>query len=90
MEPDGTVDIKIILGMYGLPHTGLIANELLEKCLNQHGYHKSKLVPGLWKQDWQPICFTLVVNDFGITYTGQEHALHLKTALESYNAISTN
>ena len=47
MEPDGSVYIKIILGMYGLPHAGLIANELLEKRLNQHGYHQSKLVPGL-------------------------------------------
>eukprot|EP00804_Cyclotella_cryptica_P007549 CCRYP_010638-RA/>CCRYP_010638-RA protein AED:0.05 eAED:0.05 QI:0/0/0/1/1/1/3/0/1237 len=49
MEPDDCVYIIIVLGMYGLPHARLIANKLLEKRLNQHGYQQSKLVPGLWK-----------------------------------------
>eukprot|EP00804_Cyclotella_cryptica_P013333 CCRYP_005110-RA/>CCRYP_005110-RA protein AED:0.26 eAED:0.28 QI:0/0/0/1/1/1/4/0/679 len=31
VEPDDCVYIIIVLGMYGLPHAGLIANELLEK-----------------------------------------------------------
>jgi len=48
------------------------------------------LVSGLWKHDWWPICFTLVIDDFGIKYAGREHALYLKTALESYYPISTN
>eukprot|EP00804_Cyclotella_cryptica_P022993 CCRYP_015003-RA/>CCRYP_015003-RA protein AED:0.12 eAED:0.12 QI:0/0/0/1/1/1/2/0/454 len=55
VEPDDCVYIIIVLGMYGLPHAGLIANELLKKRLNQHGYHQSKLVPGLWSHkctDW--------------------------------------
>ena len=34
-------------GMYGLPNSGLLANELLEKWLNKCGYQQSKLVPGL-------------------------------------------
>ena len=62
--------------MYGLPQSGLLANELLEKGLNKHGYHQSKLVPGLWKHDTRPIRFTLVVDDFGVKYEGKEHALH--------------
>eukprot|EP00804_Cyclotella_cryptica_P009064 CCRYP_003161-RA/>CCRYP_003161-RA protein AED:0.28 eAED:0.28 QI:0/0/0/1/1/1/2/0/561 len=37
VEPDDCVYIIIILGMYGLPHAGLIANELLKKRLNKHG-----------------------------------------------------
>jgi hypothetical protein len=37
-DPDGSVHIEAQRGMYGLPHAGLIANELLEKRLNQAGY----------------------------------------------------
>eukprot|EP00804_Cyclotella_cryptica_P006027 CCRYP_000266-RA/>CCRYP_000266-RA protein AED:0.28 eAED:0.30 QI:0/0/0/1/1/1/3/0/662 len=90
VEPDNCVYIIIILCMYGLPHAGLIANKLLEKQLNKHGYHQSKLVSGLWKHKWRPIWFTLVVDDFGVKYVGKEHALHLKSVLESYYPLSTN
>jgi hypothetical protein len=90
VELDDCVYIIIVLGMYGLPHAGLIANELLEKRLNTHGYHQSKLVPGLWKHKWRPIWFTLVVDDFGVKYVGKEHALHLKSVLESYYPLSTD
>ena len=44
---DGSVYIQANKGMYGLPQSGLLANELLEKRLNKNGYHQSKLVPGL-------------------------------------------
>jgi len=46
--------------------------------LNKHGYHQSKLVPGLWKHNTRPMQFTLVVDDFGVKYVGEEHANHLK------------
>ena len=48
---NGMVFVKITKGMYGLPQSGLLANVLLKKHLNQHGYHQSKLVPGLWKHE---------------------------------------
>ena len=35
---DGSIYIKAKRGMYGLPQSGLLANELLEKRLNRHGY----------------------------------------------------
>ena len=66
---DGNIYIKATKGMYGLPHTGLLANKQLEKRLNKHGYWQSKLVPGLWKHDTRPIQFTLVVDNFGVKYT---------------------
>jgi hypothetical protein len=50
-EPDGTIYVLVRLSMYGLPQAGLLANVLLEKRLNAHGYHQSKLVPGLWTHD---------------------------------------
>jgi hypothetical protein len=79
---DGVIYIEANCGMYGLPQEGLLANELLEKRLNKRGYFQSKLIPGLWKHEWRPVQFTLVVDDFGIKYVGKEHALHLKTMLE--------
>ena len=44
---DGSVYIVANRGMYGLPQSGLLANQLLEKRLNKHGYYQSKLIPGL-------------------------------------------
>ena len=90
MEPDDCVDIMIVLRMYRLPHTSLIANKLLKKRPNTHGYHQSKLAPGLWKHKWRPIWFTLVVDNFGVKYVGKEHALHLKSVLESSYLLSTD
>ena len=49
--------------MYGLPQAGILAQELLEKRLNEHGYSQNKAVLGLWTHKTQPISFTLVVDD---------------------------
>ena len=89
-SPDGSIYIVATKGMYGLPQAGLLANELLEKRLNGHGYRQSKLVPGLWKHDWRPIQFTLVVDDFGVKYIGEEHARHLKESLEHDYKVTTD
>ena len=75
--------------MDGLPQAGLLANQLLETRLNKHGYLQSKLVPGLWKHEWRPVQFTLVVDGFGVKYVGEEHALHLKKALEAGYTVTT-
>ena len=69
VTPDGNVYIEATKGMYGLPHTGLLANKQLEKRLNKHGYQQRKLVPGLCKHKTRPIHFTLVVDNFGVKYT---------------------
>ena len=85
---NGSIYIRAKRGMYGLPQAGLLANELLEKRLNKHGYRQSKLVPGLWKHDTRPIQFTLVVDDFGVKYVGEEHAQHLKATLEEHYKLT--
>ena len=87
---NGNIYIMAIRGMYGLPQSGLLANELLEKRLNKHGYFQSKLVPGLWKHETRPIQFSLVVDDFCVKYVGEEHALHLKKVLEENYKITTD
>jgi hypothetical protein len=75
--PDGYVYCEIRKGMYGLPQAGIIAQELLAKRLKEHGYSQSKTIPGLWKHEWCPITFSLVVDNFGVKYVGEEHAQHL-------------
>jgi hypothetical protein len=85
---NGSIYIRAKRGMYSLPQAGLLANKLLEKCLNKHGYQQSKLVPGLWKH--RPIQFTLVVNDFCIKHLGKEHAQHLKNAQKEHCKLTCN
>ena len=48
-DAKGAVYIVANHGMYDVPQSGLLANRLLEKRLNKHGYRQSKLAPGLWK-----------------------------------------
>lgn len=84
---DGFIYLEIQKGMYGLPQAGILAQELLEKRLNKHGYFQSKLIPGLWTHETRPICFSLVVDDFGVKYVGEEHAKHLATVLKEHYEI---
>ena len=85
---DGSIYIKVKQGMYGLPQSGLLANELLEKQLNKHGYRQSKLVPGLWRHNTGPVQFTLVVDNFRVKFVGEEHANHLKQVLEEHYTLT--
>jgi hypothetical protein len=74
--------------MYGLPQAGILAQELLKKCLNKHGYQQSPITPGLWRHNFHLISFTLCVDDFGIKYVGREHAEHLTTILNKHYKCS--
>eukprot|EP00804_Cyclotella_cryptica_P028815 CCRYP_020140-RA/>CCRYP_020140-RA protein AED:0.25 eAED:0.25 QI:0/0/0/1/1/1/2/0/480 len=62
---NGYVFVLIQKGMYGLPQAGIIAQQLLEQRLQSNRYHQSKINPGFWTHNWQPICFALCVDDFG-------------------------
>ena len=66
VDATGNVHCEVWWGMYGLPQVGIITQELLEEQLLKAGYRQSKVTPGYWKHDWQPISFTLVVDDFDV------------------------
>ena len=85
---EGWVYIEIRRGMYGLPHGGIIAQEQLEKRLNKADYYQSQIIHGLWKHKWRPIVFTLVVDDFGVKFTGKEHAQHLMDVLKKHYEVT--
>jgi hypothetical protein len=82
--PDGYVYCKIRQRMYGLLQVGIIAQELLAKRLKEHHYNQSNAVPGLWTHEWHPITFSLVVDDFGVKYNGEEHTQHLIQMVQKY------
>eukprot|EP00957_Ditylum_brightwellii_P114537 8733037-Ditylum_brightwellii.AAC.1 len=65
---NGKVYIQIKTSMYGIPQAKILANKLLTKRLAEHGYPSCQQNSSLWKYDWRPISFTLVVDDFGIKY----------------------
>jgi hypothetical protein len=85
---DGHVYIEVQKGMYGMPQTGILSNQLLARRIAIHGYHQKKFTPGLWRHVTRPIQFTLVVDDFGVQYVGAEHAHHLIAALETDYTVS--
>lgn len=76
--------VRVDKGMYGLLQAGILANELLQKCLDPHGYYQCQNAPGLWSHRWRPVTFMLVVDDFGVKYVGEQHAKHLFTLLRKY------
>ena len=87
---DGYIYMRIIRGIYGLPQSGRLANQLLKKRLEKHGYHEVSHTPGLFRHDWRPIWFTLVVDDVGIKYIGKKHADHLLNALKEHYNMETD
>ena len=87
---DGWIFVEIGRGMYGLPQSGIIAQEQLAKRLEKHGYTQSKIVPGLWTHHSRPISFTLVVDDFGVKYTRKEDADHLIKVLHEHYKIKVD
>jgi hypothetical protein len=86
----GWVYIEIRKGMYGLKQAGLLANQLLQKCLAPFGYYPARHTPGLWLHNTRPLSFTIAVEDFAVKYVGKQHAEHLQNALLRTNDLTTD
>ena len=82
--PEGYIYFKIQKGMYGLPQAGIISQQLLEERLDKHGCLQSKVTPGLWSHNTRPISFTLVADNFGVKYVGEEHVQHLLNTVRKF------
>jgi hypothetical protein len=67
--------------MYSLPQAGLLAHQHLFTYLAKYGYAPCRHTSGLWSHGTRPLCFSLVVDDFGVQYVGQHHADHFFAAL---------
>ena len=88
LEHNGKIYMQIEKGMYGLPQAGILANKQLTERLATRGYHPCKHTPGLWKHEWRPVWFTLVVDDFGIKYKGRKHVNHLLETLKQWYEVA--
>ena len=87
---NGYIYMKIVRGIYGLPQSGKLANDLLKKRLAEEDYFEVEHTPGLFKHKWQPVWFTLVVDDFGIKYISEEHRDYLLGILNKYYDMETD
>jgi hypothetical protein len=87
-EYNGWIYFELGMGMYGLKQAGKLANDLLSQRLFGHGYYQCGTTPGLWRHKWRPVMFVLIVDDFGVQFTGRQHAQHLITALQSNYEVS--
>ena len=83
VDTNGNVFCEVKWSMYGLPHAGILAQELLTEQLPKAGYTHSATTPGYWKHQRQPLSFTLVVNDFGVKCINQTDAEHLPVVLKN-------
>jgi hypothetical protein len=90
VDADGNVFCEVQRGMYGLPQAGILAQDLLTKRLYKAGHQQSKITPGYWGQDWRPISFTLVVDDFGVKYTNKDDVKHLVSVLKQNCKINVD
>ncbi|KAL7476140.1 hypothetical protein ACHAW6_002018 [Cyclotella cf. meneghiniana] len=88
--PYGWLYIRCTCGMYSLPQADSLSHDLLEKCLNEAGYHQSTIVPGSWKHTTRPIQFTLVVDNIGVKYTLHNNANHLIVTLKKHYGVSVD
>ena len=73
---NSSILFEINKGMYGLPQSGLLAQQRLVKHLSVHGYTETS-TPCLFRHHFNGTVFALVVDDFGIKYTTREGADHL-------------
>jgi hypothetical protein len=90
LPESASVIAEISKGIYGLPHAGKLAQDRLIAHLATSGYHLTPSTTCLFRHDTRPIAFTLVVDDFGIKYKGDEHRDHLFATLRSLYAITVD
>ncbi len=84
----GYIYVEIRKAIYGLPQAGILSNLLLCKRLAPAGYYEVAHTPGLWRHVTCPIQLSLVVDNFGVKYVGQQHAQHLIDTLKNYYKLS--
>ena len=86
----GAVIMQLNKGIYGLKQAGRLAQQRMITHLSEHGYERMPNSPCLFVHKTNSVSFTLVVDDFGVKYTGKDDANHLLATLEKLYKIKTN
>ena len=68
LASNGWAYLETRKGMPGLKQAGRIANNRLKIHLSNFGYSPIARTPSLWKHVTKDICFSLVVDDFGVKH----------------------
>ena len=76
--------------MPGLEQVGRIANDRLKIHLAKFGYSPVARTPSLCKHSTKDICFSLVVDDFGVKHINKDTVDYLIQALKKLYTISIN
>ena len=76
------VYIEIQKDLFGLKQSGTLSNKNLFKVLDKEGYYRLEHTSILWPYKSRYISFTLVVDDFEVTYINGEDILHLQLIIE--------
>jgi len=79
---NGFVMAEIRKGIYELPQSGILANDLLVLRLAKGGYHPAPNTPGLFLHESNGVAFALWVDDFMIKYINKADADHLLNLLK--------
>ena len=66
----------------------MLSNKLIEQRLNKAGYYQCPNTPGLWRHNWRPILFCLIIDNFGIEYVDKHHDDHLHDILLEHYKIT--
>jgi len=74
----GAVHVETRKAMHGHPVSGRLANDKLVQILQKHDFAQSDLIPGLFKHKTRPLCFSLVVDDFGVSCVLDAHVLQAR------------
>ena len=69
--------MEVRKGMYGLTHSGLIEQILLEERSKKYGNHQIKYTPIFWMHTFQAISFSLLFEDFGVKDFGKDNTEYL-------------
>ena len=67
-----------------IPTIGHFSQQNAGKCLAKQGYRELPHTPGLFRHKTRQVWFTLVVDDFGIKYGGEENAKHSLGVLKEF------
>ena len=76
--------MEIRKALPGLCQSGALAAKKLAADLKPYGYYKVPKTNGLWRHETRPISFTLVVDNFGVSYVDRKDAEHLEAALKDH------
>ena len=74
--------------MPGLKQASRIANNQHKAHIAHFGFAPVPITPALWKHTTKSIILSLVVDDFGVKYIGEENANHHIQALQKLYTVS--